>query len=119
MPYKEREIERLFYSISEVSGILGVAPSQIRSWEKKFEEIKPRKNKKGDRHYTTDDIALLQRIHALVVQQGLTIRGAKDALKKIKNGDQNHQDERAEMLRILLRMKERVLELLEKNKAGS
>jgi DNA-binding transcriptional MerR regulator len=113
MPYREKEIERLFYSISEVSGILGVAPSQIRSWEKKFEEIKPRKNKKGDRHYTSEDIALLQQIHSLVVQQGLTIRGAKEALKKIKNGDQDQKEERAEMIRLLLKMKERLLEMIE------
>lgn len=116
MPYREKEIERLFYSISEVSGILGVAPSQIRSWEKKFDEIKPRKNKKGDRHYTGEDIALLQQIHSLVVQQGLTIRGAKDSLKRIKSGESDQYLERAETLRLLLSMKERLLQMIESRK---
>lgn len=116
MPYREKEIERLFYSISEVSGILGVAPSQIRSWEKKFEEIKPRKNKKGDRHYTTDDIAILQQIHSLVVLQGLTIRGARDAMKKIKNGEVDQHVDRAEMMKLLLKMKERLLAMISEKK---
>ncbi|MEY4111243.1 MAG: hypothetical protein RLZZ46_1599 [Bacteroidota bacterium] len=114
MPYREKEIERLFYSISEVSGILGIAPSQIRSWEKKFDEIKPRKNKKGDRHYTSEDIALLQQIHALVIQQGLTIRGAREALKKIRNGESNQHAEHAEMIRLLLKMKEQLIGMIEK-----
>ncbi|MCA1763056.1 MAG: MerR family transcriptional regulator, partial [Flavobacteriales bacterium] len=49
MPYREKEIEKLYYSIGEVSELFGVNNSLIRFWEKEFDIIQPKKNKKGNR----------------------------------------------------------------------
>jgi len=57
MAYKEKEIEKLYYSIGEVAEIFSVAPSLIRFWESEFELIKPKKNRKGNRQFTKEDIA--------------------------------------------------------------
>jgi len=73
--------ERLYYSISEVAEMLGTSQSQIRFWEKEFTMLKPKKNKKGNRQFTPDDIRLLKTIHHLVKDQGFTLHGANDKLK--------------------------------------
>lgn len=73
--------ERLYYSISEVAEMLGTTQSQIRFWEKEFPMLKPKKNKKGNRQFTPDDIRLLKTIHHLVKDQGYTLQGANEKLK--------------------------------------
>ena len=52
MAYKEKEIEKLYYSIGEVAEQFNVAPSLIRFWESEFELIQPKKNRKGNRQFT-------------------------------------------------------------------
>ena len=56
MAYKEKEIEKLYYSIGEVAELFNVAPSLIRFWETEFDIIKPKKNRKGNRQFTKEDI---------------------------------------------------------------
>jgi len=56
MPYKEQKVEKLFYSIGEVADMFKVNTSLIRFWEKEFDIIKPKKNKKGNRLFTKEDI---------------------------------------------------------------
>ena len=56
MPYKEKKIEKYYYSIGEVAEMLGVNTSLIRFWEKNFNVIKPHKKKKGNRYLTKNDI---------------------------------------------------------------
>ena len=56
MPFKENDIIKLYYSIGEVSEMFAVNTSLIRFWEKEFDIIKPKKNKKGNRLFTPDDI---------------------------------------------------------------
>lgn len=82
MPYKEKEIEKKYYSIGEVAKELGVATSLIRFWETEFDIIKPKKNRKGNRQFTKEDIANVQLIYHLVKERGFTLQGAKDILKK-------------------------------------
>ena len=48
MPYKEKQIEKLFYPIGEVAQMFEVSVSSIRYWEKEFDILKPKKNKKGN-----------------------------------------------------------------------
>ncbi len=84
MPYKEKEIEKLYYTIGEVSDMLGLNASQIRYWEVEFDALKPRKDRGGNRTYTKDDIEIIRMIHHLVKEKGFTIEGAKS---KIKNGN--------------------------------
>ena len=81
MPYKEKEIEKQYYSIGEVAAMFDVAPSLIRFWETEFEQLKPRKSKKGNRQYTPKDIETLRTVYHLVKERGYTIQGAKEMLK--------------------------------------
>jgi DNA-binding transcriptional MerR regulator len=82
MPYKEKTIEKLFWSIGEVAEELGVNTSLIRYWEKEFGTIKPKRTGRGDRLYTNKDIDLLRRIHHLVKDRGFTLQGAREALRR-------------------------------------
>jgi len=81
VPFKENDIVKLYYSIGEVSEMFAVNTSLIRFWEKEFDIIKPKKNKKGNRLFTPDDIANFKIIYNLVKEQGLTLEGAKKYLK--------------------------------------
>ena len=81
MPYKEKEISKLYYSIGEVSAMFNVNNSLIRFWEKEFDIIKPKKNKKGNRMFTPVDVENFHLIFHLVKERGYTLQGAKDHLK--------------------------------------
>ena len=84
MPYKEADITKLYYTISEVSEMFDVNASLIRFWENEFEVLNPKKNNKGNRLFTAEDIANLKLIYNLVKEQGLTLEGAKKYLKENK-----------------------------------
>ncbi len=81
MAYKEKEIEKLYYSIGEVAEIFNVAPSLIRFWESEFDIIKPKKNRKGNRQFTKEDIDSVRTIYHLVKEKGFTLQGAKEMLR--------------------------------------
>ena len=82
MPSHVHEIEKLYFSISEVADMFGVNPSLLRFWEKEFPQLQPRKNGRGNRVYSKKDIELFGRIHELVKEKGFTLDGAKNALKE-------------------------------------
>jgi DNA-binding transcriptional MerR regulator len=85
MPYKEKKVEKLFYSIGEVADMFGVNTSLIRFWEKNFSIIKPKKNKKGNRLFTNADIRNFKLIYHLVKEQRLTLEGARKKLAESKD----------------------------------
>ena len=80
MPYKEKKIEKLYYSIGEVSDILDVPVSTVRFWENEFDILKPLKNKKGNRMFTAGDLKNLRIIHHLLKEEGMTMLGVKKKL---------------------------------------
>lgn len=82
MAYKEKEIEKLYFSIGEVAEQFNVAPSLIRFWESEFDIIKPKKNRKGNRQFTKEDIENVRTIYHLVKEKGFTLQGAKEMVKK-------------------------------------
>jgi len=82
MPYKERKVEKLYYSIGEVSEMLEVPVSTLRFWENEFDILKPMKNKKGNRLFTPADIKNLRIIHHLVKEEGMTLSGAKKRMSQ-------------------------------------
>lgn len=82
MPYKEKDIQKRYFSISEVADMFSVAPSLIRFWETEFENLNPKKNSKGIRQYSEEDIQELKLIYHLVKEKGYTIAGAKDIIKQ-------------------------------------
>ena len=72
--------DKLYYSIGEVAKAFDVNTSLLRYWEKEFPIIKPKKNKKGNRYFTLEDLKNLQMIYHLVKEKGYTLDGAKIAL---------------------------------------
>jgi DNA-binding transcriptional MerR regulator len=80
MPYKEKKVEKLYYSIGEVAEMLKVPVSTVRFWENEFEILKPSKNKKGNRLFTAADIKNLKIIHHLLKEKGMTLAGVRKQL---------------------------------------
>ena len=76
--------EKLFYKISEVAEMFNVNISAVRFWEKEFDILKPKKNKKGNRMFTKTDLENLDVIFHLVKERGFTLDGAKKKLKENK-----------------------------------
>ena len=110
MAYKEKEIEKLYYSIGEVSEMFTVAPSLIRFWESEFDIIQPKKNRKGNRQFTKEDIDNVRTIYHLVKEKGFTLQGAKEMLK---NDTQSVKD-KMEMLDSLRRVRRFLTEVRDK-----
>mgnify|MGYP006199193245 CR=1 FL=1 len=77
MAYKEKEIEKLYYSIGEVSEMLSINASTIRYWEKEFDILKPKKNAKGDRFFTKEDIEKIRLIYRMLKEKGYTVKVGK------------------------------------------
>ena len=90
MPYKEQETVKLYYSIGEVARMFDVNSSLIRFWEKEFDIIQPKKNKKGNRLFTQDDVDNFYIIYHLVKERGFTLEGAKKKLKENKSDTINN-----------------------------
>lgn len=99
--------EKRYYGIGEVAKAFGVNTSLIRFWEKEFDVLQPKKNAKGNRKFTPQDINNLQLIYHLVKERGFTLEGAKIHLKEGKQKTlsnfeviQKLQKVRAELLKI-------------------
>ena len=101
MPYKEKQIKKVYYSIGEVASMFDVATSLIRFWESEFDILKPKKNRKGNRQFTIEDIENVRLIYHLVKEKGFTLQGAKDMLKN----DSNAVKSKMEMIESLKRVK--------------
>ena len=76
--------EKRYYGIGEVAKAFHVNTSLIRFWEKEFDVLKPKKNAKGNRKFTPEDIKNLKFIYHLVKERGFTLEGAKTHLKEEK-----------------------------------
>ena len=74
--------EKRYYKIGEVAKAFEVNTSLIRFWENEFDVLKPKKNKKGNRLFTQDDLKNLKLIYFLVKEKGFTLDGAKNKLKE-------------------------------------
>jgi DNA-binding transcriptional MerR regulator len=119
MPYKEKTVTRLYWSISEVAEMLDVNTSLIRFWEKEFPMLRPAKNKKGNRQFSQVDVDLLKRIHHLVKEKGYTLPGAREALKQkpaeqeISKTPEFANHDRDSVLRSLQALRTRLLQLVD------
>ena len=85
MPYKAKPIEKKYFTIGEVAKELGVATSLIRFWETQFSFINPKKNQKGNRKFTQEDLKKIKLVYHLVKEKGYTLQGAQEHIK-------NHKD---------------------------
>lgn len=99
MPYKEKDTEKLYYTIGEVAELFDVNTSLIRFWEKEFDLIKPHKNKKGNRLFTKADIESFRQIYYLVKERGFTLEGARKKMRGSK-------DETVQVIQTIDRLKE-------------
>lgn len=86
MSFAKKPTKKLFYQIGEVSKALNVNVSLIRFWEKEFDVLNPKKNKKGNRLFTQKDFDYIKTIYHLVKERGFTLDGAKKRLKENKEG---------------------------------
>jgi len=77
---------KIYYSIGEISKILKLNTSLIRFWEKEFEIIKPKKNLRGNRVFTKNDLENIRLIHHLLKEKKYTIQGAKKKIRENKDG---------------------------------
>ena len=91
--------DKQYFAIGEVAKIFNITVSNVRFWEKEFDILKPKKNKKGDRFFTKKDMEYLKLIHHLVKEKGYTLEGAR---KKIMQTP----DEQVDKLQIIASLKE-------------
>ena len=76
-----RDIKKLYYSISEVSEITGLKQYVLRYWETEFSQLKPGKNRAGNRIYRSHDVDIIMEIKSLLYDRKFTIKGARQHLK--------------------------------------
>ena len=78
-------MEKIYYSISEIATMFSINQSNLRFWEREFKQLKPRRNEKGTRFYSKDDIQLIKQIIFLINDQKLTLDGVKKKLSDKKD----------------------------------
>ena len=81
--------EKRYYSIGEVVDAFNVNPSLIRFWETEFSILNPKKNAKGNRRFTTQDIENVKHLYFLLKERGYTIEGARTYIKEHKKKSLN------------------------------
>ena len=99
--------EKRYYGIGEVARAFDVNTSLIRFWEKEFDVLQPKKNAKGNRKFTPQDIKNLELIYHLVKERGFTLEGAKTHLKENRNKTLNNY----EIIRKLERVKAELIKI--------
>ncbi len=98
--------DKRYYKIGEVAKAFDVNTSLIRFWENEFDVLKPKKNKKGNRLFTPEDLENLKMIYFLVKEKGFTLEGAKNKLKE-------NPDEIFSKHKIVMRLEDIKNELIE------
>ena len=91
---------KLYYSIREVSELLNVSESLLRYWEKEFPSIHPKKVGRGIRQYSKDDIEAIRVVYHFVKERGMTLSGAREAMKREK-GNPNKKTELIDRLKFV------------------
>ncbi len=113
---KPKPIQKLYYSISEVSKITSLKPYILRYWETEFEDLKPAKNRAGNRIYKTSDINLILLIKKLLYEDKFTIEGTRNKLENIRNArsaPKEGNDTDSEQAKLLGMLRKELTELLE------
>lgn len=111
--------EKLFYSMGEVAEMFDVNQSLIRYWESKFDCLRPKKNKKGNRMFRPEDIEHFKVIYHLVKECGMTLDGAKRAMKQHGADEVSRNAELLERLQSVRSMLVEVREILKDGGEGS
>jgi DNA-binding transcriptional MerR regulator len=85
---KHDGIRKLYYSISEVAEMTGLEAHVLRYWESEFEQLRPKKNRAGNRVYTDRDIAIVRRVQHLLRDEKYTIDGARQVLNRVESDEE-------------------------------
>lgn len=99
--------DKLYFSIGEIAEAFNVNASLIRFWDKEFDILQPKKNAKGNRMFTQEDVKNLQHIYHLVKERGFTLEGAKAHLKN----DQKKSLDKFEIINKLESIKAQLLNI--------
>ena len=111
--------EKLFYSMGELAEMFDVKTSLIRHWESQFSILKPKRNKKGNRLFSPQDVENLKVIYHLVKERGMTLEGAKKAMKRRAAGGPDDEMKReAELMTRLRHIRALLVEVREDLKSG-
>ncbi|MCR4859430.1 MAG: MerR family transcriptional regulator [Bacteroidales bacterium] len=101
-------MDKLYYSIGEVAGILDESVSLVRFWSNSFPKfIKPQRNGKGNRQFTASDVETFKQIHYLVKDRGLTLEGAAQQLA----ADRRPVDRRVKAIDSLKQIRSQLMEI--------
>ncbi len=84
--------EKRYYKIGEIAKAFNVNTSLLRFWEKEFDILQPKKNGKGDRLFTAEDLKNLKIIYHLVKERGFTLDGARKRMKENPSEFVNNQE---------------------------
>ena len=101
-------MEKLYYTIGEAAQLLGENTSLVRFWSNSFPKLlKPRRNAKGNRMFTAEDMEILRQIHYLVKELGMTLDGAEKKLLAQKQ----HVEGKVKALDALREIRESLVEV--------
>lgn len=78
----QHAIKKLYHSITEAAKIIGEEQHVLRYWEREFSQLRPQKNRAGNRVYTRRDLAILRVIKGLLRDERYTVAGAREFLKQ-------------------------------------
>lgn len=81
--FKYFRMKKLYYSIREICELLNEEQHTLRYWEKEFEELKPKKNRGGNRIYSSKDLLIIKLIRKLLRDDKLSLKGAKEQVSKL------------------------------------
>ena len=102
--------DKMYYTIGEVAEMLGESTSLVRFWSQKFPDfIKPVRNKKGNRLFTTSDVENYKIIYHLVKERGMTLEGAEKRMSNNREGT----DKSVDVVAVLTRIREELIEIRE------
>ncbi|GHV02438.1 hypothetical protein FACS1894159_11270 [Bacteroidia bacterium] len=110
-----KESRKVFYSMGEVAEMFDVNQSLIRFWEKKFDILKPHKNKKGNRMFTPADVENIRLIYHLSKEQGMKL----DAIERRLRNNADEERSKADVLERLYAIKSILMEVRQEIKLGS
>lgn len=88
-----KTIKKLYYAISEVANMTGLKQYVLRYWETEFLELRPAKNRAGNRIYKEKDIQLITQIKDLLYNKKYTIDGARNYLRQLNNSEKSSEFE--------------------------
>ena len=110
--YVKDMVDKLYYTMGEVTEMFDVEPSLIRYWCSQFSCLRPKRNAKGNRLFSKQDIERLKRIHHLLKEKKMTIEGAQKAMRK-RNIEAEEKDSDVALLEQLQLLRSMLVEMRE------